>query len=55
MQVVAGGAPELWLTAQEAKVPLERNWEFSAASPGAPHCHLCDGVGLRLAVVAIKA
>jgi hypothetical protein len=35
LQVVAGSAPELRLTAQESKVPLERNWEFSAASTGA--------------------
>jgi hypothetical protein len=34
LQVVAGSAPQLRMTAQEAKVPLERNWEFSAASPG---------------------
>jgi hypothetical protein len=34
VQVVAGSGPQFRLSAQEAKVPLERNFEFSAASPG---------------------
>lgn len=39
LQVVAGAAPQLRVTAQEAKVPLERNWDFSAASPGEQDAH----------------
>jgi hypothetical protein len=54
-QVVAGAAPELRLTAQESKVPLERNWEFSAASSGAtigsmlPHHFVTQHCGSVLA------
>jgi hypothetical protein len=33
-QVVAS-TPSVRLTASEAKVPLEREWKFSEASPGA--------------------
>jgi hypothetical protein len=33
LQVVAN-APSVRLTASEAKVPLEREWKFSEASPG---------------------
>jgi hypothetical protein len=31
---VAASTPSVRLTAAEARVPLEREWEFSAASPG---------------------
>lgn len=42
LQVAASSVPELRFNKTEARVPLEKEWEFSAASAGMHGCACCE-------------
>ncbi|GBF97383.1 hypothetical protein Rsub_11030 [Raphidocelis subcapitata] len=55
LQVGASEAPAMQLRPQEARVPLEREWEFSAASPGQQAGAVALGAANIIGVIVLSS